>query len=141
VRFFRRSPVKRLKDARDVGGLIALLGSGSTDERADAANALAELGAGEAEDVLISALADPEVEVRGQAIFALGQLRSTRAFPRIADFLHDSDWSLRVFAVNALTWIDHEQAVELVRPLADDEDELVRDQVRMTLEGPPPASG
>lgn len=136
MRFFRRSPVERLKESGDSAGLIGLLQTGSTRERSDAANALGFFP--EAEDALIEALSDPENEVRGQAIWALGELGSKRAFGRIADFLHDKDFIIRVFAVNALSWIDYEQAVELVRPLADDEDELVRDQVRMTLEGPPP---
>ena len=122
--------------AGDVDGLIALLQSGSTDEREDAANALARFP--EAEDALIAALSDPDNGVRGQAIWALGELGSQRAFGQVADFLFDRDPFLRVFAVNALAWIDHAQSVELVRPLANDEDDLVRDQVRMTLEGPPP---
>jgi HEAT repeat protein len=136
LRLFRKSPAEKLKEAGDVAGLIGLLQSGSGKDRADAANALA--GQPEAEDALIAALDDADVDVRGQAIFALGEVGSERAFGRIADFLHDRDWSLRAFAVNALTWIDYDRAVDLVRPLADDEDELVRDQVRMTLEGPPP---
>jgi HEAT repeat protein len=124
-----------MKEAGDVPGLIALVQSGSKDERADAANALASHP--ESEDALIAALNDPEGVVQSQAIYALGELRSERAFNDIAAFLHHRDSMLRVFAVNALTRIDYEQAVDLVRPLADDEDELVRDQVRMTLEGPP----
>ena len=136
MRLFRRSPVRRLEKAGDVPGLIALLQSGSTDEREDAANALGRFP--EAEEALIAALSDPENGVRGQAIWALGELGSKRAFGQIADFLYDRDPFLRVFAVNALAWIDHAQSVELVRPLAHDEDDLVRDQVRMTLEGPPP---
>jgi HEAT repeat protein len=136
LRLFRRSPVKRLEKAGDVPGLIALLQSGSTDDRADAAHALSRFP--EAEDALIAALSDPSEGVRGQAIWALGELGSKRAFGPIADLLHDRDSIVRVFAVNALAWIDHARSVELVRPLADDEDDLVRDQVRMTLEGPPP---
>jgi HEAT repeat protein len=135
LRFFRRSPAEQMKKAGDVPGLVALLQSGSKNDRADASNALA--GHPEAEEALIVALNDPEGVVQSQAIFALGELRSERAFNDIAAFLHDRDSMLRVFAINALTWIDYERAVELVRPLADDEDELVRDQVRMTLEGPP----
>jgi HEAT repeat protein len=135
---FRRSKAERLADAGDVAGLLTLLQSGSKRERADAANALATHP--DAEDALITSLSDPENEVRGQAIFALGQLRSKRAFAPIADFLHDRDSIIRVFAVNALGFIDWQQSLDLIRPLADDEDELVRDQVRMTLEGPPPAS-
>jgi HEAT repeat protein len=138
LRLFRRARAKRLEKAGDVAGLIVLLQSGSTDDRADAAQALARFP--EAEDALIAALSDPENEVRGQAIWALGELGSKRAFGQIADFLQDGDSILRVFAVNALAWIDHAESVELVRPLADDEDDLVRDQVRMTLEGPPPTS-
>jgi HEAT repeat protein len=138
LRLFRRARAKRLEKAGDVAGLIVLLQSGSTDDRADAAQALARFP--EAEDALIPALSDPENEVRGQAIWALGELGSKRAFGQIADFLQDGDSILRVFAVNALAWIDHAESVELVRPLADDEDDLVRDQVRMTLEGPPPTS-
>jgi HEAT repeat protein len=136
LRLFRRSPAKRLEKAGDIAGLIALLQSGSTDDRADAANALARFP--EAEDALIAALSDPHNAVRGQAIWALGELGSQRAFGQIADLLYDRDPIVRVFAVNALAWIDHAQSVELVRSLADDEDDLVRDQVRMTLEGPPP---
>jgi HEAT repeat protein len=136
LRLFRRSPVKRLKKAGDVPGLIALLQSGSTDDRADAAHALSRFR--EAEDALIAALSDPSEGVRGQAIWALGELGSQRGFGPIAELLHDRDSIVRVFALNALAWIDHAESVELVRPLADDEDDLVRDQVRMTLEGPPP---
>lgn len=138
MRFFRRSEAARLADTGDVPGLIALLRSGAKRERSDAANALGRFP--EAEEELIAALSDRENEVRGQAIFALGELRSKRAFAPIADFLHDRDSLIRVFAVNALGFIDWERSLDLIRPLADDEDELVRDQVRMMLEGPPPAS-
>jgi HEAT repeat protein len=103
LRFFRRSQAEQLMKAGDVAGLIAPLHSGSKGDRADAANALASHP--EAEEALIAALSDSEGVVQSQAIFALGEIGSRKAFSQIANFLHHNDSMLRTFAVNALTWI------------------------------------
>ena len=127
-----------MADGRDVDGLIALLGSPKPRERAEAANALGGLGlrATEAEHALLATLDDPEINVRGQVAFALGQIRSNAAWDRLERLLADDDWSIRLFAVNALSYIDPVRATPKIAPLANDPEPLVREQVELCLAAP-----
>jgi HEAT repeat protein len=135
VGFFSRSPVKQLAEARDVDGLVSLLGSPKPKVRADAANALGglELQATGAEDALLARLDDSDTNVRCQVAFALGQIRSKAAWDPLEGMLSDADSMIRLFAVNALSFIDPVRAGPTIAPLAHDPESLVREQVALCL--------
>ena len=131
---FSRSPVKRLDREGDVEGLIALLAD--PKHRADAANALAHRGSPRVEEAPLALLSDPDSDVRGQATFALGELahqQFRRAREALPGMLADEDPIVRLLAATALYRVEGAAAVELLRPLAADDDDLLREQVREML--------
>jgi HEAT repeat protein len=70
-----------VRAADDAATLTKTLASGNAEERADAADGLAELGekAKSAVPALVKALKDEEANVRGHAAYALGQIGDHRA--------------------------------------------------------------
>ena len=82
-RFRAGRAAKRAVRAGDFAALVALLGDPDHKVRANTENACMLLEPGSAPSSLVGALlhaaADPEGEVRGQAILALGSIRSPEA--------------------------------------------------------------
>jgi hypothetical protein len=119
--------------------LLSLLGTGSPSEIADALNALAGRAAtlrpAERERVVVSARAgldSPSADVRGQAMFALGELgEDPSLFER---GLADSDWFVRLAAVNALARLATPIPIAAIKPLLSDPEPLVRDAVEQALD-------
>lgn len=86
-----------------------------------------------AEEPLLGALHDPEASVRGQAALAIGSLKSRRAVPRLLELTQDSDWFVRVAALNGLGYMDPALPAEpALAALADDEP-LVRQAAALNM--------
>lgn len=88
--------------AEAFGPLLAALGSDDAHTRANAADALGELGNGRAVEYLIQALADSVSAVRVSAALALGELADARAVPALQNALADGETSARGAAILAL---------------------------------------
>jgi HEAT repeat protein len=88
-----------------------------------------------AEEPLLEALDDPAAGVRGQAALAIGSLKSQRAVPRLLELTQDSNWFVRVAALNGLGYIDPALPAEpALGALADDEP-LVRQAAALNMGG------
>ena len=73
---------------------------------------------------LISALHDPEKDVRGQAASALGEV-GIAALPDLVPLLRDPEWRVRYRAAEAIGAIHSDQAYQaLVGTLADERDHV-----------------
>lgn len=88
-----------------------------------------------AEEPLLEALDDPEAGVRGQAALAIGSLKSQRAVPRLLELTQDSDWFVRVAALNGLGYIDPALPAEQALSALNDDEPLVRQAGALNLGG------
>lgn len=124
----------------DVGRLLSTARAGRPDARADALNqlwgALDRMTAIERDTLAAlarDAVVDPDGGVRGQAIFALGELRNANDLPQLEHALRDAEWFPRLAAAYALSWAKPPHAVNSIADLLDDPEHTVRDQVRDLL--------
>jgi hypothetical protein len=116
--------------ARWLPALRPLLSDANPDRRWWAVRTLALIGGGEAEELLLRHLTDPDEATRCAAALALGQLRVADAVPAlIARLADDSGW-VRGSAADALAMIGDPAVPALVQALAD-----VRDGVRVRAAG------
>jgi len=97
--------VERLKRARDLAGLEALLRSGTLSERREAARALGDLGEASARPALLAALDDSDVGVVREAAAALIGLATAQDRPRLEALRQHADPVIRRRAHAALRWI------------------------------------
>jgi HEAT repeat protein len=88
-----------------------------------------------AEEPLLEALDDPEAAVRGQAALAIGSLKSQRAVPRLLELTQDSDWFVRVAALNGLGYIDPAIPAEPALAALGDDEPLVRQAAALNIGG------
>jgi hypothetical protein len=98
--------VERLRAARDVAGLCALLRQGSPEERREAARALGDLGDPAGRPALREALRTGEIEVRRAAAEALIGLATAEDVPDLEAAAAGADPVLRRRAREALRWIE-----------------------------------
>lgn len=128
---------KRAVRAEDWGTLVALLGDPDSKVRFNTANACMLLKPGSGSPSLVGALlraaADPEGEVRGQAILALGSIRSPEAPDVFLRALSDEDWGVRMFAATAIGWMPDPRATGPLERLLGDEQPFVRQFVVFAL--------
>jgi HEAT repeat protein len=128
---------KRAVKAGDMQTLVDLLADADPKVRANTANACMEISPGSAAPALVAALfraaSDPESQVRGQAILALGSIRADDARDLFLRSLTDEDWLVRMFAATAIGWMPDPRAVEPVIKLLDEDDPLVRGAAAFTL--------
>lgn len=150
--------VEKLKDKRDVHGLVKALSHKDTPTRRDAAFALAELGDAHAVDALVAVLedevagprwqvardhesvsleatilVDESAGVRQRAVKALGGLGDARAAePLAAAALKDDEWYVRVEAASAVRKLGDAAAERLLTGLRD-ADPAVRHRAAWTL--------
>jgi hypothetical protein len=107
----------------------ALRSDASPGVRAQAALALADLGAHEALSTLLVAVEDDDAHVRQMALSALGEIGDTRAAQRLERALNDARPEVRYQAVIAFARVAKDDAAAvataLVRALEDD-DEAIR---------------
>ena len=115
-----------------------LLGDPDPKIRTNTANACMLLKQGSAPSTLVGALlhaaSDPEGEVRGQAILALGSVRPPEAPDVFIRGLSDEDWGVRMFAATAIGWMPDPRATTLLVGLLEDEQPFVRQFAVFALE-------
>ncbi len=102
--------VGRLRAARDVAGLCALLRRGNPEEQGEAARALGEIGEPESRPALLEALRAGDLRVRRAAADALVGLATTEDVPDLEAALKDPDPSLRRRVREVLRWIEVDDA-------------------------------
>ncbi len=88
--------------------------------KARLARALGASGDREAALALVTALADPDFDVRAEALFALGELRDEAAYPTLAVFLSGEDARLREVAARALGVLGAARAAPALARALDD---------------------
>lgn len=95
--------VDELRQSRDIEGLIAALDAEHPAEvRADAAEALGELGANDAVTALVAMLSDPDPGLRRVAAAAIGELTAPSAVADLLAALEDDDEAVRAAARDAI---------------------------------------
>jgi HEAT repeat protein len=122
---------RRAAKSGDWTTLVDLLGNPDSKVRMNTANAcmLAEPGSTPSSLVgaLLRAAADPEAEVRGQAILALGSIRAPEGRDVFLRALSDEDWGVRMFAATSIGWMPDPRATSFLEGLLRDEQPFVRE--------------
>lgn len=147
--------IDKLKENRDINGLIKILESKKPDVRKEAAEALSRVGSAEALPGLIVALRDPDARVRFYAVVGLAKIKQPAAEDVLKSAVSDSDWEVRKEALTALIKssanldalalaikfnsaelrelavvrlgeLENPEAIEILVPALKDEEELVR---------------
>ena len=118
--------IRKMKQEKDIQGLIETLRQGDTSVRTKAALALGEIRDEQAVPALIEALEDHAGVVRQNAVEALGKVRDKQAVPALIKKLDDDHWGVREKAVLALGAIGGEQSVSVLIEILNDEDWQVR---------------
>jgi hypothetical protein len=98
--------VERLRDARDVAGLAALLHDGAPRERWEAARALGAVGGEASRPALLAALDDTDPAVRRAALAGLVGLARPEDRPRLEGFRTHPDRRTQHLAREVLHWIE-----------------------------------
>ena len=133
--FHRKPNIEKLKEKKDVEGLIKALRferDKGVDLIRDAVEALGKIGE-PAVEPLIQALKDEDDGVRWSAAEALGEIKDARAVKPLVKALKDKYWYVRKQAAYALGDIGDARAVEpLIEALKDDEEE-VREAAKWNL--------
>jgi bilin biosynthesis protein len=84
-------------------------------------------------NLLVSALTDPESLIRTEAAAALGQVNYLPAVPHLILAMRDPDLDVRKAAINSLGKIGDRSALEPLRGLLDDEQEVVRVLTKLAI--------
>jgi HEAT repeat protein len=129
---------KRAVEARDVQTLLQLLSDPDDPEvRANTANQCMNLPPEAADPTLVSALlraaVEPEAQVRGQAILALGSMRAPEGADIFLRALSEDDWSILMFAATAIGWMPDQRAIGGLGRLLQHEEPLVRGSAAFAL--------
>ena len=129
--------VQRLRDRRDVPGLIDALRTGRTRARRAAANSLIEIPDPRAIDPLVAALGDQDELVRLNAALALGEFPGRPELAGIveplAGALRDESPLVRAMAASALGRAKDPAAVPALVEALDDPDHGVQRTVEAVL--------
>ncbi|MDY7229943.1 HEAT repeat domain-containing protein [Hyalangium rubrum] len=100
-----------------LGPLIRLLGHSDPDQRKFAADILGQLGRRGAENALIQALADPDLNVRVSAVEAVGRVGSEVGARALERLLKEEEPLLRLAVLEALTQLQWPPPLPVVVPL------------------------
>ena len=121
-------------DASATPALVALVETGSDEERTRACRALARTRSRSGAPVLCAALADPAWQVRAQAALALGAIgRGDRKTVKALEVgLGDAEWWVRANCASALVAVGPKGIAGLERALASD-DRFARERAREAL--------
>ena len=134
---FYSARVQRLRDRRDVAGLIEALRTGRPRARRAAANALIEIPDPRAIDPLITTLGDPDELVRLNAALALGEFQGRPELSTIVEplsaALRDESPVVRAMAASALGRAKDPGAVPALIEALDDPDYGVQATVGAVL--------
>jgi HEAT repeat protein len=129
--------VQRLRDRRDVPGLIEALRAGRPRARRAAANALIEIPDPRAIDALVAALSDHDELVRLNAALALGEFQGRPELSGLVEpltgALRDESPLVRAMAASALGRAKDPAAVPALVEALDDPDHGVQRTVEAVL--------
>ncbi len=124
--------VPKLKDKRDIKGLIKALNSRSMQVQTDAARALGNLYARDAVDPLIIALTNWNPDLQITAAVALGEIGSPKAIKPLLFALKEKNTELREKVVEALGKIGFDAIDPLIKLLNEDNPKI-EDQILVVL--------
>ncbi len=94
--------VERMKEARDVEGLIGALSyQDDANVRRAAAEALGQVGGSQAAEALVAALRDPDESVRKAAVEALGKVGDANTAKLLEPLVRDPDENVQRVALEA----------------------------------------
>lgn len=103
MELYSTAEVERMKEARDVEGLIeALSYQDDANVRRAAAEALGQVGGSQAAEALVAALRDPQEPVRKAAAEALGKVGDADTVKLLEPLVGDSDENVRRAALEAV---------------------------------------
>ncbi|MCG2721133.1 MAG: HEAT repeat domain-containing protein [Thermodesulfovibrionales bacterium] len=132
-KFFGPPNIEKLKEKRDVEGLIKALSHEDADTRSKAAEALGDLKDARAVETLIARLKDKDSVVRKTAANALGKLADARAVEPLVAALKDENPDVRAAAAVALGMIGDARAVKPLAAALKDEVWEVRNDAARSL--------
>lgn len=121
------------EDASPFDRAVRALETGTTPQRAAAAETLGRLGEDRAVGPLVAALNDPDASVRKAAVVSLQRLGARRVAPAIAALLEHPDDSLRVAAAEAMETLATPQTIPPLVGALDDRRMIVRNAVSEAL--------
>ncbi len=112
-KFFKPN-IEKLKEKRDVRGLIKALDHKDYMIRKKAIEALGELKANEAIEHLIRVLKmDENAEVRKEAVRVLGIVGDESVIPPLVEALKDESFDVKIEAINSLKRIGYKKITDL----------------------------
>lgn len=126
LRKTRANSIKKIKDTKDVGSLIAALKDSDEDIRGTAAKVLGNTKDSLSLIPLINALQDPSAFVRHSAAEALGKVPDARSVEPLILALQDESWSVRYQVAITLGGIGDARAVESLITALQDKESIVR---------------
>lgn len=130
----RKAPdIDRMREKKDISGLIRALRHPEFDIQWRAADALGKLGR-EALDQLLTTLKDPNRDVRIGVIEALGEIKDARAVPTLLPLLTDESTEVRWATAVALGEIGDVAAIPHLVGALRDTHEYVRYGAAIALE-------
>jgi len=129
--------IEKMKQKRNIRGLVKALKHFNADIRCEAAKALGAIGDTRAVDPLIAALQDKSAYVRCDAAGALGAIGDARAVEPLSAALQDTETALNTSvcteAAKALGTIGDAHAVDLLIAALQDKDVFIRKQAAEAL--------
>lgn len=126
--------IQKLKERKDVDGLIRALADKDDNMRGDAAAALGAMGDARAVEPLISVLNDKYFRVRQVAARVLGELGDPRDVEPLCAILKDEDRGVRRAAALALGKTGDSRARAPLLALLNDTDSRIREAANEALE-------
>lgn len=133
--FSRKPRIEKLKEKRDVGGLIKALDYDDPNLRRNAALALGEIGDLQSIEPLLKALSDKRNKLAGGhyvldaarvAIYRIAEVGSAAAVPSLGKAVDNENNIVRLAAVTALGKAQDKRAGEFLIKALRDDDEFVR---------------
>ena len=94
--------IHKLKEKRDINGLIKALQNKKADTRKEAAEALGQIGGPEVLPGLIAALADSDARVRVYGVQGLARMKDPAVENALKPLVSDPDWEVRKETLAAL---------------------------------------
>lgn len=125
--------LERIRNSRDIPGLVILAKDTDPEVRAAAVQALGVTGKPEIFDLLVCALEDPEGQVRAAASFALAGLGNSVISSLLLPLLGDGKTATRAGVAVSLGLMKSPENISLLVPLLSDPEEDVRDAAALAL--------
>lgn len=117
--------------------LYRALNNASLDVRCAVIGALGHVAQEQSDEkscnLLVSALTDPEPLIRTEAAAALGQVTYLPSVPHLILAIQDSDLDVRKAAINSLGKIGDRSALEPLKSLLNDDQEVVRVLAKLAI--------